>query len=380
MKPSLRKPLLAFHLWIGLIAGLVLVVVALSGTVLIFRSALERKMDPKRFIVEAAPQRLSLDAMAEAAKAAHPTGALESVRFFKDPTMPAEYLFTTKEYVHIDPHTGKVLGIRQRYGEGFGWVEGIHKYLTLDPDLGENVNGAFAIVFVILFLTGLVLWWPASRKALVAGVTLNWRLKGRPWHLNLHKTFGFYVSLVLLFSALSGIPIALESTRIVLDTLTGSARETAPKASGQHGFVGFQAIADRIEHLTPGASETYIPLPKPTGLVSAYVIASDAPHPNARSYVWYDGASGKRLRYTPFAQATAGYRLYYWMLSLHTAVTGGWVVPMLLMLASLSVPLLFITGTTSYFKRRGARSTVREPAKPLAPQAGSSLKHSPSRG
>ena len=372
MKPSVRKPLLALHLWIGLIAGLVLVVVALSGTVLIFRTALERKMDPGRFIVTPGTQRVSLDQMAATARAAHPAAELESARFFGDPTMPAMFMFTNKEYVHIDPYTGKVLGIRQRYGEGFGWVEGIHKYLTLEPTLGEDVNGSFAIVFVMLFATGLILWWPATRKALKAGLTLNWKLKGRPWHLNLHKTFGFYVSLILLFSALSGIPIALESTRVVIDTLTGSKHEVVPKASGKPGFVGFQALADKIAVLMPNANEVYIPAPKTAGLVPAYAISADAPHPNARSYVWFDGATGQQLKFTPFAEATLGFRVYYWMLSLHTAVAGGWVVQLILLFGTLSVPLLFITGTSSYFKRKWAKASSKVPSRPVqtGPAAG----------
>ena len=368
MKPALRKPLLAFHLWTGIIAGLVLIVVALSGCVLIFRAQFERRLDPQRFIVKGDGPRRSLDQLAVAATAAHPAGTLESVRLFGDPTMPVMYLFSNKEYVHVDPHTGAILGTRQRYGEGFGWVEGIHKYLTLEPSLGENVNGGLAFVFAFLFATGAILWIPATRKALVAGLTLNRKLKGRPWNLNLHKTIGAYAALILAFSAMSGIPIALESTRVVIDFVTGSKKlpPVSRPAVGTGSFIGFQAVEDRIEKLMPGATETYIALPK-NGIVSSYAIAAQAPHPSARSYVLLDAATGKVLRFTPFENAPIGFRAYYWLLALHTAVAGGTLVKILLVFATLSVPVLYFTGLASYIKRRFLKPATRTAVRTAKP-------------
>jgi len=352
MKPALRTPLLTFHLWTGITVGLVFMTVALSGAALIFRGKLERALDPQRFIVEAGGQRLAIDDLVARAKAAHPGPEFLSVRFWTDPTMPVTALFSDKQYVHLNPYTGAFLGARQRYGEGFGWIEGLHKYLRLDPDLGENVNGTFAFIFVALLGTGVVLWWPATRRALVAGLTFNRKLSGRPWSLNLHKTIGAYAAVVLLFSALSGIPISFESTRSVLDLITFSRRDELPVApvGPTPPFAGFDAVERQLNYLMPNATETYIPLPK-KGIIAAYAIAADAPQPNARSYVYLDPAAAV-VRYAPFAQASAGYRLYYWMLSLHTAVTGGIAVQLLLLFATLSVPVLAWTGIASYLRRK----------------------------
>lgn len=370
MKPAVRKPLLAFHAWLGLTAGAVLLVVALTGAALLFRAKLERPLDPKRFIVEAGGPRLSLDDLAARARAAHPAGQLESFRFYADPTMPVLVLFSNKEYVHLNPATGAILGIRQRYGEGFGWIESLHKYLTLEPEVGENVNASFAFVFVAFVLAGFALWWPATRRALKAGLTLNPKLKGRPWNLNLHKTLGVYVALIILFSASSGIPIALDSTRAVLYFFTGSkmAAPPAPSAPAATPFAGFEAVARRVESVMPAAQETYIATPK-NGLVTAYTIEADAAHPNARSYVWLDADTASVVRLTPYEKASAGFRLYYWILSLHTGVTGGIAVQVLLLFGTLSVPVLAYSGVASYLQRKSrvkstapAATTSQSPA------------------
>jgi uncharacterized iron-regulated membrane protein len=362
MKPAVRKPLLTFHVWLGLTAGLVLLLVAVTGSMLLFRGKLERRLDPQRFIVQPGTSRMSLDELASRARAAHPAAELESFRFYGDPTMPVMVLFSNKEYVHLHPATGAVLGIRQRYGEGFGWIESLHKYLTLDPSVGENVNGSLAFVFTAFILAGLALWWPATRRALKAGLTLNPKLKGRPWYLNLHKTLGIYAALLILFSATSGIPIALDSTRAVLYWFTGSTKEAppTPALNATKNFVGFEAIAQGIAAQMPGAQETYIGPPK-NGLVVTYAIAADAAHPNARSYMWFDAGTAALVRFTPYEKASMGFQAYYWILSLHTGVTGGWVVQLLLLLGTLSVPVLAYTGIASYFRRK-SRATSTAPA------------------
>jgi uncharacterized iron-regulated membrane protein len=361
MSPRIRKSILTFHIWIGLLVGLVLLVVALSGAALIFRGSLERVLDPQRFIVAPSSPRLPLDELAARARAAHPAAELESVRYFGDRTEPVLAYFSgpgCQDYVHLNPYTGAVLGIRQRYNEGFGWIEGLHKYLRLDPDTGEIVNASFAFGFVTLVLAGLALWWPATRRTLKAGLTLNPRLSGRPWLLNVHKTLGVYASLIILFSALTGIPIALASTRIVYYRLTGSKKELPIRAAANAslGFIGLEPIARRIDDLMPNARETYIALPK-NGIVISYAIEAMAPHPNARSYVWLQADNGQVLRHTPYARARVGFRLYYSTVSLHTAVAGGWAMKIILLFAALTVPVLAFTGVASYARRRQAKSS-----------------------
>ena len=91
------------------------------------------------------------------------------------------------------------------------------------------------------------------------------------------------------------------------------------------------------------------------GLVAAYVIESGASHPNARSYVWLEPATASVIQAKPYAQAAAGFRLYYWMMSLHTGAVGGPVWQIVLLLGALSVLVLGYTGTASYLRRKFGR-------------------------
>jgi len=265
--------------------------------------------------------------------------------------------------VHLNPYTGAVLGIRARYGEGFGWIEGLHKFLHLEPSTGEPITGYAALVFGLIILSGIVLWWPATRRALKAGLTLNPKLTGRPWNLNLHKTLGVYAALVLLFTTFSGVPISLDWAKNALYVRTGSKKVAAPGVAvpKEGPFAGFNAMARRVAEAMPEARETYIPLPK-KGVVAAYAIEADAGHPNARSYVWLEPATGAALKTSPYRQAGAGFRLYYWMMSVHTGMLGGLVVQIILGLGALMVPVLAYTGTASYLRRKYGRPATGKTA------------------
>lgn len=346
--------MLQIHLWAGLIFGLVLAVQGISGAILAWRAPLDRALSRPLYVVEPGAARLSYAELAARARAARPEAEFEHFRAFVAPDEPVIAGFTDDIYVHLNPYDGSVLGLRPRFGDALGWVEGLHKYLRLRPALGETLVGTVALGFVVIILTGVVLWWPATRRALKAGLTLNWKLTGRPWNLSLHKTASIYVALIVLVSSVTGAPIALKWLQRQF-----TAGDTAPPPVRDRGksFVGFDEIARRLDALMPAAHDVYLPLPR-KGLVKAYAIAADASHPNARSYVWFDAVDGAVVRFTPYARAGSGFRLYYWMLSLHTGQIGGWLVQVILSLSALSVPLLVYTGAASFLQRKFRRTAV----------------------
>lgn len=376
MNLAVRKAFLALHQWAGLILGLVILVMAVSGATLVFRQQLERRIDSARFVVAPGGTRLSADDLVARARAAHPAAELVGVHFHGDATMPDLVYFSDKNYVHLNPYTGAVLGTRARFGEGFGWIEDLHRYLKIEPEnTGEAITGYTALIFALITVSGIVLWWPATRRALKAGLTLNWKLRGRPWNLSLHKTFGAYAAAVLLVSSLTGVPMALDWAKYGLYTLTGSEKPPAPTVERMKGaatFAGFEAALRSVLSRYPGAREAYIPVPR-KGLIPAYVIAADAVHPNARSLVWLEPATARILRTTDYSQAGAGHRLYFWMVSLHTGVLGGPVVQVILLLGALSVPVLVYTGAASYLRSNFRRTPTPAARAPIQANPHSSV-------
>jgi len=349
-----RRTLIQVHLWLGWTGATLLLVVALSGALLAWRPPLESQLNPHLFSVEPQGAALGPDHLVHLAQAAHPGFAVESIRYFGDPRAAFQVYFSDHDYVHLNPYTGEVLGVRPRYGSGWGWIEGLHKFLHVDQPVGEAIMGTNALVFGVIILTGLALAWPATWKALRALLRLNPRLSGRPWHLSLHKTLGVYAALVLLASATTGLPIAFDWAKNVLYPLTGSQRIDPPRiAHPAPGFGGYTVMAAQLDRSVPQAGEHYIGAPK-NGVVPTYAVGRDATHPNARSYVWLNSVSGAALKSSPYAAAGVGFRLYFWMLSFHTGEVGGWPVRLMLCSGALALPVLICTGLTSFLLRKRA--------------------------
>jgi uncharacterized iron-regulated membrane protein len=349
---TLRR-LLACHLWSGLTVGLVLTAMAVSGALLAFRPQLEPVLNARFLTVAPAAARLTLDELVIRARAAHPTAELDYVRYFASPTAAVLVRFTNKDFAYLDPHTGTVLGIRNRYEHFFGWLEGFHRFFLLEQKTGERITGSAAVVFVFIILSGIALWWPSSSRALKAGLKFKPGLSGRLRTLNVHKTLGAYAAVVVLTSAVTGVPQAFDWAVSALYTLTGSKEETppAPLPATTAPFVGMEAVARRLAALVPGARETLIHFPE-KGRVHTFSIAADAPHPNARTYAWFAASDGRVLSFVPYAQDSAGRKLAMWLLSVHLGLVGGLTTQFLLFFGALSVPVLVGTGAISYFRRK----------------------------
>jgi vanillate O-demethylase ferredoxin subunit len=348
----MRRWLLPLHRWTGLTAGLLLTAVALTGAVMVFRVQLEPLVAPGLVSVPACAAPLPLDALVAAARAASPhAGALRTVRLYSDAS--ARVGFSDKRWIFVDPCSGKVLGSEAVYGGPFGTLAKLHIFGYLP--FGELLAGSLALLAACVMATaGLLLWWPASLRALRASWRLKPGLRGRARNLNLHRTAALYAAPVLLACALSGLPQAFAWARSVIDVLSLSPpRPTivSQAAMGQPAPLApmwrqAQAIAPRPQKL-----QLRMPQTMDTPVVLE-VVERDAPHPNAISYFYFDAASGALLHHTPYAANPRGHRIYLWALALHYGWIGGVAGQLTLLLGALFVPLLAWTGTASYLRGR----------------------------
>jgi vanillate O-demethylase ferredoxin subunit len=229
--------------------------------------------------------------------------------------------------------------------------------------------GALSALF-LLGGVGAFLWWPRKPRRLVQGFILDRRLKGPAFTLGLHRTAGGWIAIVLCVSAITGIPNAYDSVKNGLTALGGAPEpkvHSAPPADKRAPHLPLAAAWRTITSLTPNPREVLIHVArKPKAPLEIFVIEANAPHANARTYLYLDGYSGKVLRFAPYSRSGFGSRLYYWMLSLHTGEVGGVFGQLLLFLGALGVPVLAYTGVKSYLgrelRKRAQRAGSRAPA------------------
>ena len=89
VSPALRRSLLTLHQWVGLAAGLFLVVIAVSGSALVFENEIDRALNPSTSFVTPGGQTLSIETLISRVQAAYPADRVTGVRIAEKPAQPA---------------------------------------------------------------------------------------------------------------------------------------------------------------------------------------------------------------------------------------------------------------------------------------------------
>jgi ferredoxin-NADP reductase/uncharacterized iron-regulated membrane protein len=377
-----RTLVLQAHRWSGLTFGIVLLFVAITGILIAYRPHLEPIVSRDLLTVPACSERVSMDTIASKARAAHPNGELDYIRLtapeegaVRIPAVqvrvqePGEY----QHEVYVNPCTGEVLGQRDRYGGWLATIEKLHRFRFLEG--GSLVAGANALVFAIVLLAGgLYMWWPRRPRGLRDAAKFDPRLSGRQRTLNRHKVIGLYVGFFILASALTGLPLSFDWYRNGVYALLGSKPYTPPRVAVGAAVepLPMETFWRQVQALVPNPGETLMHFPnprKPKEALDIFTVTRDAPHGFARTMIYLDPYTGNVEKFVPYAQASLGHKVYFWMLSWHMGLVGGktanLLFPIVLMFGALGVPFLAYTGTASYVRRKfrskpeSARLSVR---------------------
>ncbi len=348
--------MLVVHRWSGLTIGLVLIFIALTGLTLVFRPQLAPVVE-RELNVAACSRPLPLDDLIARARAAHPDGRLARVEIGSENLAVTMVRFDDKQGVYLDPCSGEVLDRHVQWGGVFGTLEQLHRFRFLDTGTGNLITGSTALVTsLVLVVIGLVVWWPATRRALASSFKLRTHLKGRAFDLNLHRTIGVYASAVILLVSLTSLPLAFTWVRDAINIAVGAPPASAkPKASlAAEGTepLTLGALWQRVQAVTDQPTKAVMePARKPGQAVEIYVLERGAPHPNAYTYVYLHPHTGEVLRLAPYATSNLGNKIYRWCASVHMGYIGGVAGQMLLFLGILGVPVLGYSGVSSYLRR-----------------------------
>jgi uncharacterized iron-regulated membrane protein len=108
----LRSTLFWIHLLAGTIAGIVILVMSVTGTLLAFQQSVLKIIErPQRVVdVPAGAVRLDLDTLLARVRAAAPQAQPASITLDSDPTASASVALGTQGPLFVDPYTGQILG------------------------------------------------------------------------------------------------------------------------------------------------------------------------------------------------------------------------------------------------------------------------------
>ncbi|MBR9774145.1 MAG: PepSY domain-containing protein [Cytophagales bacterium] len=197
------------HLWLGLSSGLVVFIVAVTGCIYAFQEEIQDMTQPYRFVQPQKTPVLPPTTIWEKADQAFPGKHLHAV-LYPSPDRAAQAIYYSYEenyyyFVYVNPYSGEVLKIKDVYADFFRIVLDGHFYLWLPPEIGQPLVASFTLVFLVMVISGLILWWPKKKKNLRNSLKIKWKARWRRKNYDLHQVLGFYVMAFACIFAITGL-------------------------------------------------------------------------------------------------------------------------------------------------------------------------------
>ncbi|WP_316796602.1 PepSY-associated TM helix domain-containing protein [Pedobacter agri] len=201
------------HLWLGLISGLFVCFLGITGCILAFEKEIEYFSQPYRNLAIQNQPLLPPSQLKQIADKALPNKHAHSVTYQPGKATQVVYYNFDPEYyyiVFVNQYTGEVIKVKNMNDDFFRIVIMGHYYLWLPPEIGQPILTTATLLFVILLFSGLILWWPKNKAASKQRFTIKWNAKWRRVNYDFHNVLGFYITWIIIFIALSGMVMGFQ--------------------------------------------------------------------------------------------------------------------------------------------------------------------------
>ncbi len=369
-----RQIVFWLHLCSGVLAGIFIFIMCVSGALLSFQSNIiafaEREMRNVSTPSENAA-RLSVREIVERAQSAKPDAKPSAVAIGNKTNAAANVAFGRDGQVFVNPYNGEITGEGAQNARGFfRVVEDAHRWLALSGDarpVGKAVNDAANLLFLFLAISGLYIWFPRrfSMRHLRPILWFRRGLRGKARNFNWHNTIGFWSSLVLIILTATAIVMSYAWANNLLYRVTGNEpppppppqQQRAPnnQANGQPFVLpeNTDALWTLAANHVPNAKSISLRLPVEKN--AAIFTIEEGRYWNifARSTLTINPETAEVAKFEDYGKQNAGRQLRSWARFTHTGETGGIVGQIIGFLACIGGAFLVWTGISLALKRFG---------------------------
>jgi uncharacterized iron-regulated membrane protein len=349
------------HLWLGLITGIIVFIIAITGSIFVFHDEIQdltrdwRKVVPQE--KSFAPPSLLLEKVDKEF-----TGAEASMVVYQNKERPA-HVFTTIEgtphHIYFNPYTGEVTHVQNLDKEFFLFIEDLHMHLLLPEEIGKQVVGVSTLIFILMLLTGIILWWPKNLRNVKKSLKIKWDARWRRKNYDWHRTTGFYISFLALFMAITGLSFSYEWMHESFYTIGNLGKEYP-----QDEIIPELRVVTEENTANPldiAMFKTFELMPE-SGMYFVWDQGMDAPivtgaYPDAlefdhQSNFYFHPKNGELLQRHYYSDKSNGLKLQEMSYGLHTGQYFGLTGKIIAFFASLFVAGLPVSGFMIWWGRR----------------------------
>ena len=395
-----RKFWLGVHRYCGLLAMALLLVIALTGSMLAFEHEIDAWLNPALMRTGHDRPSLSPDKLISIVENNDPRLEVGLLPLDTRPGESRELRVTPRvnpvtgtpwkldfDRLFVDPATGTVLGRRQ-WG-ALKWdrvhlmpfLNVLHRKFHLPGKWGMWLTGGVALAWLLSSMVGICLTLPrrSARKAGAATFWQRWKpawqiKRGASWkraNFDLHRAVALWTLPAALMLAVSGVYFSLgnEVFRPIVrlfSAVTPQPLQALPHLATPRppAFATEEAIEHARAHLPP-AARSFVPwYAGHNAQLGVYRIAfkEDGMREKALrvryEQMFIDDQTGERKGTSGYDSGTAGDRFLIWQYPLHTGRVLGWWGRALICLVGLLTAVLCIAGLLVWWTRRQAQASA----------------------
>ncbi|MEN0048205.1 MAG: PepSY-associated TM helix domain-containing protein [Bacteroidota bacterium] len=395
MRRGAKKIFHQLHLWLGLASGLIVFIVSITGCLYVFVDELQSVFYRDRLYVEVPEntERLPATELIARAEAAldnqYPFTIIQAHAAPNKSVRLQAYKFNTEKQtklirwygeemlyfyrVYLNPYNGELLKIEHTKWEFFNVVEFLHTSLLLGK-FGRTVVAYAVLIFLVMLITGLILWWPRNKKAFRIGTRFVWK-KSTRWkrkNYDLHNVLGFYAMWVAVVIAITGLVWSFEWVSNSLQWIANGGEKQERRFSAQQSDTTQIRLDNPLDKIYaqapinfPEATQYF--LIAPSDSVSSINIFTRKRDDITDQIAQYDQYTGEELDAFQLSDMSRGEQLRFLNYSIHVGSIlsfPGKVLAFFAALISASLPItgFFIWWNRTKRKRRSRRKTKENEA------------------
>ena len=369
MKKIFRK----IHLWLSVPFGLIITLVCFSGAMLVFENEVNEWSRRDLYYVETVKESpLPMDKLLEKVATTLPDSvSVTGVSISSDPGRAYQVSLSKprRASLYVDQYTGEVKGKSERSGF-FMFMFRMHRWLldSMNPGnegifWGKMIVGVSTLLLVFVLISGIVIWWPRTRKALKNSLTITATKGWRRFWYDLHVAGGMYALIFLLAMALTGLTWSFPWYRTAFYKVFGvevqqrSAQGHEQKSDAQKGdtkpavhrekkpFAYWQEVYDKLSRQNPEYKQ--ISISSGTASVSFNRFGNQ----RASDRYSFNTDNGEFTETSLYQHQDKSGKIRGWIYSVHVGNWGGMFTRILTFIAALLGAALPLTGYYLWIKK-----------------------------
>lgn len=384
----MKKIFLKFHLWLAVPFGIIITIICFTGSMLVFEPEIVNVLRHDQIYVDNPRHTaLSIDEIVRKVEQTLPSDVkVTGVTMYSDPNLSCKVNLSKprRAAMYVDQYTGQLKGLYERPAF-FDFMQRLHRWLLDSRDdssgvfWGRTIVGISTIVFVLVLLSGVVIWWPRTARMLRNSLKITTSKSRHLLWRSLHVAGGMYVLILLLVMALTGLTWSFTWYSKGFNALFGvnevqksgaevyaeqqakdaaKAKEKTDKAGDKSGkgatatdiYAEWQTVYDTLR----ARNVKFDNITVSDG--TADVAFGGLGNQRAADKYTFNPADGRITSVSLYADSDKSSKIRGWILSVHMGSWGGLLTRILWFIAALFGATLPVTGYYLWIRRLRRRS------------------------